>query len=79
MPASLQMVDPQNVRQGGLALSGGKGMLKLPPARCTQTFPPLNLHQPTQVEHKDVVHEILGTSSQEQKPQQIQLSLKGEL
>ena len=79
VPASLQTVDPQNVAQGGLALSGGKGMLKLSPACCTQTFPPLHLYQSAEVEHRDVAHEVLGTSAQGQKPQQIQLCLKQEL
>lgn len=79
VPASLQKVDPQNVAQGGLALPGAKGMLKLSPTCCIQTFPLLHLCQPAEVEQRDVAREVLGTSPQGQKPQQIQLSLKREL
>lgn len=67
VPTFLQMVDPQNVAQGGLALPGGKRMLKLSPACCAQTFPALHFHQPAEVERRDVAHEVLGTSPQGQK------------
>lgn len=78
VPTSLQTVDPQNIAQAGLALPGGKRMLKLSPACCTQTFPLYTSTSPQRRNAEMWPMRSWGNLYGDRK-QQIQLSLKQEL